>query len=232
MLPIWDSSALFEADRVYLSAEFDGDAPTGLPCVVATTKGGCAFLSSVVGKQIRAVASFVITKSEIIDPTEYANGGDLKARPIEKRKIPVYVHNNVCLVPVDREVPRSFASLLFTTLKPTDVTVLHSVHSSLFHGDADIPSLFSLSGGDEEPRFPAPNIVTGIAAGILSYAECYNVKCRSLEVVEDDFGATRDSLMLWAKALTPVLALDVDKVLSDAVQKVVIEEESLGLIYS
>ena len=51
-------------------------------------------------------------------------------------------------------------------------------------------------------------------------------------VVEDDFGATRDSLMLWAKALTPVLALDVDKVLSDAVQKVVIEEESLGLIYS
>ena len=232
MIPIWDSSALFEEDRVHISAEFEGEAKAGLVCVVATTKSGRALLSAIV-KGSSQSGAFVITKSEITNPAEYANGSDLEVRQIEKRKIPVYVSNKACLVSIDCDVPRSFISLLFTALKPVEVIVLHSIHASLFRGDVSVPSLFLLSPGDSKgPRFPVPNVVTGLAAGFVTYSEFYRVKCRSLVVIEEDFGATKDSLLLWARAIADLVSFDIDSVSRAALDIVTVGGESLGLIYS
>jgi hypothetical protein len=87
------------------------------------------------------------------------------------------------------------------------VTVLDSIHASLLIGSFPIPSLLSLSKTTIDPVFGIANSIGGLAAGLLIDAKVYGVECRVLEVVEDDFGPSRESIALWLSGIESLVAV-------------------------
>jgi hypothetical protein len=230
--PIWDSSALSEVDSVVSTVEYVGDQFAASLVICGTTTSASIVVRAIARSAARA-GDFLITFNTVMNPTEYANGDDPVLKPLRLTKIPVFRIGNAALVPFDpRQCPRSIVPALYDALKPTDVVVLDSGHASLFMGEPEVPSLYFLSPSPREPKFPVPNSVPGLAAGLLVYAELFGARCQVMEVIEEDFGATPESLRLWIAAIGELIDVDAEAVLAEAMKRLAFKASTLCGIYS
>jgi hypothetical protein len=219
--PIWDSSALSEADRFSYSVKYTGNSPSGLSCICGTSSSS-AFLIRALTSQCGGtrIGAFEIQINLILNPTEYANGEEKVVRLSETVRIPVFQISASLLIPFDSP-PKCYHLIVAAVYDAfhSRVTVLDSIHASLLIGSFPIPSLLTLSETTNDPAFGIANTIGGLAAGLLVYAKVYGVECRVLEVVEDDFGPSRESIALWLSGIEGLVAVaEPEAVLAEAVR--------------
>jgi hypothetical protein len=217
--PIWDSSALSEADRFSYSVGYTGDAPRGGVCICGTSSSA-AFLVRALSAKCGGsrIGAFEIQTSIIVNPAEYANGAAKVTRPSETVAIPVYQIGFALLIAFEPrpQCPHLIAAAVYDTFHPS-VTVLDSIHASLFIGSVPIPSLLTLSEDSNDPVFGVANSIGGLAAGLLIHAKVHRAESRVLEVVEDDFGPSKESFGLWLSAIAGLVAVaDPDAIVAEA----------------
>jgi hypothetical protein len=158
--------------------------------------------------------------SDILNPAEYANGGEKEARVTQTVAIPIYQIGAVVLIPFAEapKCPHLIVAAFYDTFR-VPVIVLDSMHASLFVGPVDIPSRMTISAAVSDPTFGVANSIGGLAAGLLIYGKFRGVECRVVEVVEDDFGPSRESFGLWLEALEGLIEIeDREGVLTEAVR--------------
>ncbi|KAH0785151.1 hypothetical protein GPJ56_011097 [Histomonas meleagridis] len=210
---IWDSSALSELDQFKYSVEYKGSDINSKICICSSSKSSSYFIGSL-AKNLKQIGSFDVSIYRIEEPTKYANGGESDFTFLQKFSNHVYTKDDVCIVNFVHtdgcynEIIKSF----FDTLKIQEIIVLDSVHQSYFMGDTKAPSMYILSSSDEGPKLPQPNIISGLSAGIITYANVKTIPCKILQMVEEDTGASKESMGIWATYLTKYIQSDISSI--------------------
>jgi hypothetical protein len=207
--PIWDPSALSEVDRLSYALTYVGPTTTAAHCICGTSSSAAFLIRALVSKLAAPrIGAFEIQVSTITNPGDYANGADKATRPSHTATIPVHQAGSALLIALDAapKCPHLIAPAIHDAFH-APVTVLDSVHQSLFVGEVTVPSLIVLSASGNDARFGVANSIGGLAAGIATYAVFHRVGYRVLEIVEDDFGASREEFELWLGALTDEVAV-------------------------
>ena len=237
MQPIWDPSALTENDQTIAKVKYEGDNINAEHFIIASSLSSFSLIDAIT-KNAKQAGSIVLNVFELDEPTKYSNGEESNVRLLRTLKNKVFLVENTCILSLEHTsgCESDLVKLFYETFKPKDVIVLSSTHLSLFNGNADVPTLFSLSEDSNNENglqtLPLPNIICGIAAGFLLFAKVYNSKCKILQMVEDDYGPSAEVFKLWAENISSLIKLDVNDVAKEALVSFDLRSNDTGLLYT
>jgi hypothetical protein len=152
-----------------------------------------------------------MTNLDIMNPIEYAGGRDPLTKCLGSTINGVFRKGDVVIILFRRPKAcvRESVDYVFKVMKCLKVVVLSSTPKSNFIGDVSIPSIFFLSNKAHNGRqLPTPNKVEGIAGGFLTIGGIEGRDVTVCEVVEEEAGATVESMRLLTEVVATVLSLE------------------------
>lgn len=233
---LWEAYDLSELDRQLISIELQGNVPTNCKLVVATNPETGSIISGLT-HGLAPVGYFNVVISSIINTVEYANGHDPELSPLQTQKVNIYLLNECLLFSIEtrENVAHQFVDKIYAQLKPKEIAVMASTHSSLFaNKEIPVPSLFTFAKDSNEGKLGGL-ILDGVAAGLMTLSDVHNIKCQVFYVVEDDYGESSDSIKLHLEKLLPILNLDsgiLGKILSLTLSDLSIKKTPTSTLYT
>lgn len=231
--PIWDQTIVEEEDRYFSELKWSGQIPSNSRLICSTTKSSNSFISSILGN-LKPIGVIDEVINEVLNAFEYVNGAPPNTKISKVIHHDVFLFNDTIFISFAEigSNPNILIKFVFETFKPTDLIILNSVHESLYHSKLEvIPSLFTLS--TYEPNtVAAPNILSGIPAGFLTYSDAYKVKCSVYLIVEDNSGSSLKSMNLWSHIIAPLLNLNESELAYKAAKKDAYSRADLNTLYS
>lgn len=230
---MWDFGQLSQADRLLDKIVYEGDDISCNTCICAVNNTSSAVINSIV-KKMTPVGYIIDKEMEIINAEEYANGGNADLQQVGEKKHPVYKYNGIVLFNLSEQIFNHVgcARVIINSTKAQEIKIITSTHQSLLAGYFEAGKLFILSTKPEENSYPAPNIINGIAAGVLTLSEQANIHCVVYNAIEFDYGASLEVMEALVSAISDLLKLDVKKAAASAIDLYQLSNAELDHLYS
>lgn len=182
--------------------------------MVAVTSSACALIAAIANDS-PPIGFFLVNVGDIMNPIAYANGMEPQTKSMRVYRNEVFCLNDTVFVafqPVASCTAHFVRSILEMTAAET-VVVLSSMSVTKYVGNPDAPQIYTLP--DKQPgvaALPAPNKVTGVAAGLLTIGILQGTDVRLFHVVESEPGADNASMALLLHAISDIVHVDVETV--------------------
>lgn len=222
MSQIWDGSSLSDADRYMTEVRYSGAEINSRMCICSASLTSNHLLASL-SVNLKKVGSFVLSLFRVASPVDYANGLNSQRERMRDVSYDVFrtddsLFSVILLGSADKISQNELVKCVIDTVRTEEFIVLDSIRESYYVGNGGAPKLLMFGAdGNGIEKLAQPNVISGLSAGISIFSEINHISCKVAIVIEEDFGATKESLRLWAQYIkSRGLDFDIDNVVLSA----------------
>ena len=231
---LWDIADLNENDRIIGNIEYKGPLSLSSNIICGISTSACSLIRSIVNGS-NPIGYLILTENQVLNPIDYSFGSDPLLQFMQSKRFDVFFYNGITFITIDSEIicPNKCVDLIFDKFNPIKIIVLTSIHFSFIKSIENPPILYNLNYPLNNSTLIAPNIITGISAGLLIKSELFKINCNILYLIEEDSGPTIQSFSLWTNEILKEINLNnIEEINKKALDIYLLYQNDLGLIYT